>query len=348
MPLGWPLLGRRMVDIKAAETSGVDHPAHLTEGWAIIKAAEGATSAADLVERLKAEGLEVEKMAPAALATMLAGSVDSLPDKAKGPARALIAALGGTTKEAGMPDTDTTGGEGGTGGAGGEGGTPPTLQAQVTALAAQVADLTTGLTKANADLKAANDAKAAAESKLDVATKALGGTLPEPSPEDAFKAALGTLPEPIRKAWEQDRERLAKAEKLATDERDARLSAEYLEVAKSLDGLPTKPEELATILRKAADTLDPKDNQELLRVLKAVDAQVKESGLFKEVGGGGGGSGSTAWDKLVEKATALQTAAVAAGNEMTRDQAIAKAGDIFPDLVRAHQDEAAAAARDGR
>lgn len=341
--LGRPLRGRRMVDIKAAETSGVDHPAHLVEGWAVMKAADGATSATDLVERLKAEGLEVEKMAPAALATMLREAVGALPPNAQGPARALIAALGGTTKEAGMPETDPAGG--------GAGGTEtPTLEAQVATLAAQVADLTKALDTSKAAGEAATKARTEAEAKLLEATKALSGAPANPPTEaEALAKAMESLPEPVRKAWMEDRGRIAKAEKMAADERDARLSAEYLTKARELGGVPAKPEDLATLLREADEKLSKEAGAELGRLLKAVAAQEATSDLFKEAGAAGGGpSYGSAWDKVAQEAQALVKASVATGVNLTFDQAVDKVATTNPQLIAAYQREVSAQAGGGR
>src|SRR4051812_8930558 len=42
---------RQLTDLDIGETSGVDHPAHLTEGWLVMKSKEGlATKVAELLK----------------------------------------------------------------------------------------------------------------------------------------------------------------------------------------------------------------------------------------------------------------------------------------------------------
>lgn len=304
-----------MVDLKAAETSGVDHPAHLAEGWAVFKAAGG--DPVELMDRLKAQGIEVEKMAPAALATMLSQSLGQLPESAQGPARALIAALGGTKKEAGMPTLEE-------------------LTAQVATLTDQVAKATADATAAKAEADAATKARTEAEAAL---AKAKEPTTP-PTEAEALAKAMAELPEPLRKAWEADRAAVAEAQRIATEERDARLSDVYLAKAKELGALPAKPEDLATVMRKAAELLPKEAAAELDRMLKAVDAQLRTGELYKELGSGGGAAGGgTAWEAIESAAIELQKAAAAAGNDLSREAAIDKVSAIQPDLVAKHRSE---------
>ncbi len=309
-------LAKRMKGLRVDEVSGVDAPAHLAQGWMVLKALGGG----DPIEQLSDEQIEAAIKALGAdeqgepvdeLIATLTKARDSMPDAAaKAATDSLIAALGGE------PGKGT--------------GDDPVAKA--------VAD---ALTKAQTERDEAVAAKTAAEEALAKAN----GPAPAETEEEVLAKAMESLPEPVRKAWAADRERIAKAEKDATEaaetakvEKDARISAEYLTKAKGpdYDGLPASAETRATILREVDEKLSKEAGAELHRILKAASTAVASGGGdFREWGGAGGD---------VSSASAAQSAIDKAADEilkseptLSRAQAIVKAADAHPDLARVAQ-----------
>ena len=83
---------RKMVNLSIEETSGVDHPAHLSEGWLVMKAAN-ATDVADLIDT----SLTTEKGVPMTVEEQLAEAnakietlTKALDEKATAPAEPVV------------------------------------------------------------------------------------------------------------------------------------------------------------------------------------------------------------------------------------------------------------------
>jgi len=186
------------------------------------------------------------------------------------------------------------------------------------------------LTKAEADIAAANErAEKAEKAEAEAVAKAAGKT-----PEDlAFEKAVGTLPDEVRKHLSDLAEKVEKAEKAAQVEKDARLSREYLTKAADYAGLPASPETLATTLRAVDEHLDPSVAKEIHRLLGAGAAVVKQSDVLKEWGGEG--VTSDAMMGLEAKAAEIQKA----DPKLTPAQAFTKAMAMNPDLVAAQSQE---------
>jgi hypothetical protein len=303
------LRAKRLKGLSIGETSGVDHPAHLAEGWMVLKAAEDGDITVLGDEDDTDDGV-AKAFTPAMVAGMLRSAMSSLPADAKAHAKALLAALKTTPakKGAGMADDKDDD-------------------------ASDLATWKARAEKAEADLAAARVVDPAGQSD-----------------EAALAKALGDLPEPLRKAWEANAAKATKAEadaaeaeKVAKAERDARLEAEYVAKARTDYGhLPIKAEALAPILRAIDEGRPLTDEQraEHTRVFRAANEQVRSGGVLRSIGSGHGGDGDgSAYSEIVAKATELQTAAAGAGSDMTREQAIAKAKELHPDLALRHRDE---------
>jgi hypothetical protein len=233
---------RKMVTIDVDETSGVDHPAHLTEGWVVLKSAD----------------------------------------------KDQIAGLFGpqsTEKGAVMPEKQET--------------ETPTVEDLVKALAAK-----------DAELVAAQEALAKA-------------TAPKPE-EDKQEALLKSVPEEVRnmlkaqadqleafkKQAEEDRETLRKAQEAQAD-KDA-----IFEMKSMLKAVSVDADKLAPALR-----LLPEGPREVVKqALRAAEAQLQDSGLFKSVGD------STATGTTAKERIDAATAEVMKQNPgMSRPTAMVKA-----------------------
>lgn len=187
-------------------------------------------------------------------------------------------------------------------------------------------------TVAKADHDNAVKAEKDRADRAEAALKALSGHTDPVDPEaDALAKAMDTLPEPVRKMIEATNARLAEAEKVAKDERDARLSREYLEKAQKITGLAASPETVATLLRKAeqGEPLTKADAAEFERVLKAAGEAAKNPTAFKELGGAGAdvSDGEAA---IAKAADDLQKA----DPNLSRASALVKAADLVHDNGR--------------
>ena len=216
---------RKMVNIDVVETSGVDHPAHLTEGWVVLKSANK---------------------------DQIAGLF--------GPQN--------TEKGAVMPEQDKT--------------ETPTVE-----------DLQKALAAKDAELAAARDELAKA-------------TAPKPEAKDEQEELLKSVPEAVRdmlkaqadqleafkKQSEEAQETLRKAQEAQAD-KDA-----IFEMKSMLKAVSVDADKLAPALR-----LLPEGPREVIKTaLRAAEAQLQESGLFKSVGDSTA-TGTTAKDRI-EAATA--------------------------------------------
>lgn len=134
---------------------------------------------------------------------------------------------------------------------------------------------------------------------------------------DALKAKIPVDPEEALKAVPADiRKRLENAEKIAREERDLRVTGEFVAKADALG----QPREFGLVLKRIAENAaTDADNAELCRVLKAQHEQIKTAGLFTEVGRDGSDSGDA-----VARVNAAARALVEKGDAPTIEQAIVK------------------------
>lgn len=183
--------------------------------------------------------------------------------------------------------------------------------------------------KAEADAKAALDRATKAEAERDEAVAKAAG---KSEPEIAFEKALGTLPEPIQKAITDLQDRVEKAEKVATTERDARVSGEYLTKAADFDALPTTPEAMAKTLRAVDEHLDPAVAKELQQLLASANTVAKRSVLSEH---GGSGRATSALEGLNTEAAEIRKS----DPKLTPAQAFNKAIDTKPELAAAYEAE---------
>lgn len=205
------------------------------------------------------------------------------------------------------------------------------------------AEVAAAITKALADAKAASDA--VAKLTADLAIAKAGMTEEEKSYHDGMKDD-GEKEKFRGMSREERKAKMHKREELPEHIRKALAEAD--ELKKRLAALEDK-DELTTLNKRATDVGLPEDHgaviqkayrgdktavDKLLDVVKALTAQVKAAGLFKELGDGrDGGSGSTkAYDELMTKAELLRKTETG----LTKEQAFAKvyADPANADLVK--------------
>jgi hypothetical protein len=179
-------------------------------------------------------------------------------------------------------------------------------------------EMAAALAKAETDRDEALEAAKTAKAEADAATVKVAELEKAATVEPAEPAAIdkSELPEPVRLALEkaeQERdayaERITKAEDLAKAERDIRVNREYVAKAATFHALPVDAEKFGPVLKAAAENMSADEFSELDRILKAADAQIASSGLFKEHGRSGDPAGSDSADEsLVTKAAELRKA----------------------------------------
>jgi len=120
---------------------------------------------------------------------------------------------------------------------------------------------------------------------------------------------------------------------LAKELKEEKILKEYVEKAEDLPHLPIEVLKFAPIM-KALGEEHPVEFAEVWRVLKAADAAIEKSELFKEIGKAGSGE-SDAEAQVYAKARGM----VAKDGELTFDEAVCKVLDDNPELYEKYEDE---------
>lgn len=253
-----PQQQRKMVGIDVVETSGVDHPAHLAEGWVVMKSAS--------------------------------------PEQVEG----LFGSLN-TMKGTNVPEKA------------GE------AQPSVEDLQKQLVELT--------------------KERDEAVAKAAAAVVPETKPEtaeDLLKSA--DLPVAVREALakaqaenEEFRKQAAKDREDFAKERDARLDVDAISKSKDMfKSLAINHAEVAPALRRV-EMVSPDVAKSIEVALKAADAQLKEKGIFEEVGNvskSGASDADGVYQEIVAKGEDLRKS----DSNLTSAAAFAKALADNPEL----------------
>lgn len=125
-----------------------------------------------------------------------------------------------------------------------------------------------------------------------------------------------------------DRERAEKAEKIAKAEREERLRKEFIAKAESFEALPVEKDEFGPLLQRAHEVLSKEDFEALETVLKAADAQVKASDLFKEQGRTRAGEQEGALAEARQKAEELKKADSSLSDAAALDRVLSSDRDL--------------------
>lgn len=186
------------------------------------------------------------------------------------------------------------------------------------------------LAEVETQLAAEQTARKAAEEKLAKAEKS------ELSDEQRFAKAIEGLPSESQEVLKAERSarlaaeaQVSEAVSIAKAERDLRIDEEYVAKAKDLAALPAKPTDLGPVLRSIDEKLPKEQAEELNRLLKAADEQVRSSRLFTEIGGAGG---SVVGGDVVEKIESAATELRKADPNLSPEAAFVKAVDLNPTL----------------
>lgn len=293
---------RKMVSLNIEEASGVDHPAHLHEGWLVIKS-DNLTSMDDLLsdlnkeennpdESLNQKGTEEEPMAQ--------DETLDVADKAK--------ALPEEEKEKGMYD-----------------GEDKKKKMSYDDMMKKIADLEEELDKTKKKLELEKVKHKDEEMKK----------------EDDITSLIKEAPEPIRKALEEMEKSAADAKKRVTEieevlkaERSARADEEAVEMAKAWKYLGLEAEKVGPALRKLAE-VDSDLAKSVQEALTSVNAQAESANIFAEIGK----SANPATGNAYEQLTSLAKSATESKKGVTFEQAFSEAVLANPDLYKQYLSE---------
>ncbi len=124
----------------------------------------------------------------------------------------------------------------------------------------------------------------------------------------------------VRKAEDEMRERVEKAEALAAKAEDELRTKEFILKSESLAHVAPSGD-LAPLLKEAAETMKPESFEKLEKILKAVDARIATGDLYTEFGSAARSEGAAATDAYaqIEK---MASELVEKSTDLTRDQAV--------------------------
>lgn len=293
---------RKMVSLNIEEASGVDHPAHLHEGWLVIKS-DNLTSMDDLLsdlnkqennpdESLNQKGTEEEPMAQ--------DETLDVADKARM-----------------MPDEEKTKGV--------HDGEDKKKKMSYDDMMKKIEDLEEELDKTKKKLEMEKVKNKDEEMKK----------------EDDITSLIKEAPEPIRKALEDMEKSAADAKKRVTEieevlkaERSARADEEAVEMAKAWKFLGLEAEKVGPALRKLAE-VDSDLAKSVQEALSSVNAQAESANIFAEIGK----SANPATGNAYEQLTSLAKSATESKKGVTFEQAFSEAVLSNPDLYKQYLSE---------
>lgn len=156
----------------------------------------------------------------------------------------------------------------------------------------------------------------------------------------AFEKAISGLPDEVRKGLIANQRRAIQAETLAKSLLDEREDQRFEDMAKELLHLPgvdsaSDEQTFAKSLRAVSEGVEPETFDGLFKVLKAADAALATSPLFKEFGASGGSAAGSAGSSIEAIAKELR----AADPELSEAESIAKAATENPELYVTHRHE---------
>lgn len=295
---------RRLDALVIEESSGVDHPANLADGWIVVKE-EGRMPAAEKAftgpHAYKPSAEDPAKCA-------VCGKKD---------ADGMHKGLGATKKEEGrMPDAINK-----------EGLSADQLAA-VEALEATLA-------KAETD-------KATAEAALAKATATPPPPVEKAEPDLASISKAVEESEKLRKAAEAaltaEVEKAAKLEERVTKMERERQEGEYIAKAKDLGNLASNANALGLLLLDINEKVETETFKQLEQLLKAANAQLESSGMFKAIGHPLGEEDSLE-ARIQKKAEAMVAAGSASTVQIAKAKVLETDSDIRAEYIARRQRE---------
>jgi len=283
---------RKMVSLNIEEASGVDHPAHLHEGWLVIKS-DNLTSMDDLLsdlnkeennpdESLNQKGTEEEPMAQ--------DETLDVADKAK--------ALPEEEKTKGMYD-----------------GEDKKKKMSYDDMAKKIAELEDELDKAKKKLAKTKEEEMKKEDDIT--------SLIKEAPEPIRKAL-----EEMEKSAADAKKRVTEIEEVLKAERNARADEEAVEMAKAWKYLGLEAEKVGPALRKLAE-VDSDLAKSVQEALTSVNAQAESANIFAEIGKSANPATGNAYEQLTSLAKSATESKKGVTFEQAFSEAVLANPDLY-------------------
>lgn len=283
---------RKMVSLNIEEASGVDHPAHLHEGWLVIKS-DNLTSMDDLLsdlnkeennpdESLNQKGTEEEPMAQ--------DETLDVADKAKH--------MPEEEKEKSMHD-----------------GEDKKKKMSYDDMMKKIAELEDELDKAKKKLAKTKEEEMKKEDDIT--------SLIKEAPEPIRKAL-----EEMEKSAADAKKRVTEIEEVLKAERSARADEEAVEKAKAWKYLGLEAEKVGPALRKLAE-VDSDLAKSVEEALSSVNAQAESANIFAEIGKSANPATGNAYDQLTSLAKSATESKKGVTFEQAFSEAVLANPDLY-------------------
>ena len=283
---------RKMVSLNIEEASGVDHPAHLHEGWLVIKS-DNLTSMDDLLsdlnkeennpdESLNQKGTEEEPMAQ--------DETLDVADKAKH--------MPEEEKEKSMHD-----------------GEDRKKKMSYDDMMKKIAELEDELDKAKKKLAKTKEEEMKKEDDIT--------SLIKEAPEPIRKAL-----EEMEKSAADAKKRVTEIEEVLKAERSARADEEAVEKAKAWKYLGLEAEKVGPALRKLAE-VDSDLAKSVEEALSSVNAQAESANIFAEIGKSANPATGNAYDQLTSLAKSATESKKGVTFEQAFSEAVLANPDLY-------------------
>jgi len=268
---------RKMVSLNIQETSGVDHPAHLQEGWLVIKSsdsdvsdllADRAKNNNDSSDRLIQDGTEEEPMAQDE------STIDTSVEETEVVEKDALADANAKIKELEMKLGETM---------------------------KKLEDTKKMYDEDKKKMMGEDDKKKMmfGDKDEDKMKKSETEELIKSAPE-----AVQTIIAEMRKSADEALARANAAEEVLLKERDAHADAEAVAKAKAWSHLPIEAEKIGPALRKLAG-IDADLAKSVEDMLNAVEAQAESANIFAEIGKSGTPTSGSAYEQLSSMAKSV-------------------------------------------
>jgi len=283
---------RKMVSLNIEEASGVDHPAHLHEGWLVIKS-DNLTSMDDLLsdlnkeennpdESLNQKGTEEEPMAQ--------DETLDVADKAKH--------MPEEEKEKSMHD-----------------GEDKKKKMSYDDMMKKIAELEDELDKAKKKLAKTKEEEMKKEDDIT--------SLIKEAPEPIRKAL-----EEMEKSAADAKKRVTEIEEVLKAERSARADEEAVEMAKAWKYLGLEAEKVGPALRKLAE-VDSDLAKSVQEALTSVNAQAESANIFAEIGKSANPATGNAYEQLTSLAKSATESKKGVTFEQAFSEAVLANPDLY-------------------
>lgn len=293
---------RKMVSLNIEEASGVDHPAHLHEGWLVIKS-DNLTSMDDLLSDLnKTENQSDESL------NQRGTEEEPMPQDE-------------TTKAMNMPDEDKKKNV--------HEDKEKAVHDDEDAKKMSYKDMEKKIKDLEEELDKAMKKLAKMADKDEEMKKEDMTSLIKEAPE-----AIRVMLETMEKSAQESKTRVAEIESVLKSERVARANGDAVEKAKAWKFLGLDAEKVGPALRELAEI-----NEELAKsveeALSSVNAQAESANIFAEIGKSANPATGNAYDQL----TSLAKSVTENKSGVTFEQAFADAVNTNPDLYSQYLNE---------